>query len=170
MSSVRASAIGQFAVLVALSAALLPSCRAEPAVAPAPSTSGRPIVLITIDTLRADRLGAYGSSRGLTPVIDGFARDAVRFTAAVAQVPLTLPSHVTILTGLHPARHGVRTNDGFHLAPTVPTLAESLRAGGYATGAFIGGYPLRASSGLARGFDQYDDAFLQARGRRRTIG
>ena len=164
MSSVRASAIGQFAVLVALSAAWLPSCRAEPAVAPVNTTSGSPIMLITIDTLRTDRLGAYGSSRGLTPVIDGFARDAVRFTAAVVQAPLTLPSHVTILTGLHPARHGVRTNDGFHLAPTVPSLAESLRAGGYATGAFIGGYPLRATSGLARGFDQYDDAFLQTAG------
>src|SRR4030095_886636 len=103
-------------------------------------------------------------SRGLTPVIDQFARDSVRFSAAVTQVPLTVPAHVTILTGLHPARHGVRTNDGFHLAASVPTLAESLRAGGYPTGAFIGGSPLRASSGLARGFDQYDDAFLQAAG------
>ena len=164
MSSVRASTIGRFAVLAALSAALLPSCRAEPAAAPTLFTSGRPIVLITIDTLRADRLGAYGSSLGLTPAIDQFAHDAARFTAAVTQVPLTVPAHATILTGLHPARHGVRTNDGFHLAPTVPTLAESLRAGGYATGAFIGGYPLRASSGLARGFDQYDDAFLQRAG------
>jgi arylsulfatase A-like enzyme/Tfp pilus assembly protein PilF len=164
MPSVRASAIGQFAVLAALSAALFPSCRAEPAAAVPPPSGGGPIVLITIDTLRADRLGAYGSPKGLTPVLDQFARDAVRFTAAVTQVPLTLPAHASLLTGLHPARHGVRTNDGFHLAPTVPTLAESLRAGGYATGAFIGGDPLRASSGLARGFEQYDDAFLQRAG------
>src|SRR5690349_14576298 len=99
-----------------------------------------PIVLITIDTLRADRLGSYGSTRGLTPALDAFAREATRFTAAVSQVPLTLPSHATILTGLHPAHHGVRTNDGFRLAPAVPTLADSLKAAGYATGAFVGGY------------------------------
>jgi len=119
-----------------------------------------PIVLITIDTLRADRLGSYGSARGLTPSLDAFAREATRFTAAVSQVPLTLPSHATILTGLHPAHHGVRSNDGFRLSPAAPTLAESLKSAGYATGAFIGGYPLRRSSGLARGFDRYDDEFL----------
>ena len=121
-----------------------------------------PIVLVTIDTLRADRLGSYGSTRGLTPSLDAFAREAARFTAAVSQVPLTLPSHATILTGLHPAHHGVRTNDGFRLAPAVPTLAESLKAAGYRTAAFIGGYPLRGSSGLSRGFDRYDDDFLAA--------
>jgi choline-sulfatase len=120
----------------------------------------RVIVLVTIDTLRADRLGAYGSTAGLTPNLDRFAARAVRFTAAVTQVPLTLPAHATILTGLHPARHGIRTNDGFQLAD-VRTLADALRARGYATGAFIGGYPLKASSGLARGFDRYDDDFLK---------
>jgi choline-sulfatase len=120
----------------------------------------RLIVLVTIDTLRADRLGAYGSTVGLTPNLDRFAEHAVRFAAAVTQVPLTLPAHATILTGLHPARHGIRTNDGFQLAD-VRTVADALRARGYATGAFIGGYPLRASSGLARGFDRYDDDFLK---------
>jgi arylsulfatase A-like enzyme len=120
----------------------------------------RLIVLVTIDTLRADRLGAYGSTAGLTPNLDRFAEHAVRFAGAVTQVPLTLPAHATILTGLHPARHGIRTNDGFQLAD-VHTLAEALQARGYATGAFIGGYPLRASSGLARGFDRYDDDFLK---------
>jgi len=123
-----------------------------------------PIVLITIDTLRADRLGSYGSTRGLTPSLDAFAREATRFTAAVCQVSLTLPSHATILTGLHPAHHGVRTNDGFRLAPTPPTLAAALKSAGYATGAFIGGYPLRRSSGLSRGFDRYDDEFLASPG------
>jgi choline-sulfatase len=120
----------------------------------------RLIVLVTIDTLRADRLGAYGSTAGLTPNLDRFAAHAVRFAGAVTQVPLTLPAHATILTGLHPVRHGIRTNDGFQLAD-VRTLADALRARGYATGAFIGGYPLRASSGLARGFDRYDDDFLK---------
>src|SRR4051812_392344 len=119
-----------------------------------------PIVLITIDTLRADRLGSYGSTRGLTPSLDAFAREATRFTAAVSQVPLTLPSHATILTGLHPAHHGIRTNDGFRLSPAAATLADALKSAGYATGAFIGGYPLRRSSGLSRGFDRYDDEFL----------
>jgi choline-sulfatase len=152
----------------ALVSILLLSCAAcrrgdAPAVTN-PSPARPPIVLITIDTLRADRLGAYGSSRGLTPSLDAFAGEATRFTAAVSQVPLTLPSHATILTGLHPAHHGIRTNDGFRLAPTVPTLADSLKPIGYATAAFIGGYPLRGSSGLSRGFDRYDDAFLAAPG------
>jgi arylsulfatase A-like enzyme/Tfp pilus assembly protein PilF len=142
------------------------ACRDKPATttSSADAVTGRPIVLVTIDTLRADRLGAYGSTRGLTPAIDRFASGAARFTAAVSQVPLTLPSHATILTGLHPAKHGVRTNDGFRLDAGVPTLAEALHARGYATGAFIGGYPLQASSGLARGFDRYDDDFLRSAG------
>jgi len=139
------------------------ACRSGPAPAAADRSPARPpLVLVTIDTLRADRLGAYGSTRGLTPSLDAFARNATRFTAAVSQVPLTLPSHATILTGLHPARHGIRTNDGFRLASSVPTLAGSLKAAGYTTAAFIGGYPLRGSSGLSRGFDRYDDEFLNA--------
>jgi tetratricopeptide (TPR) repeat protein len=139
-------------------ASLLTSCtRAKP---PLAVQHPRLIVLVTIDTLRADRLGAYGSTAGLTPNLDRFAEHAVRFAGAVTQVPLTLPAHATILTGLHPARHGIRTNDGFQLAD-VHTLAEVLQARGYATGAFIGGYPLRASSGLVRGFDRYDDDFLK---------
>ncbi len=124
----------------------------------------RSIVLVTIDTLRVDRLGSYGSARGLTPALDRFASHAVRFGAAITQAPLTVPAHATILTGLHPARHGVRTNDGFRLDPRVPTLAEAMRARGYATGAFIGGYPLRAATGLARGFDRYDEEFLRQAG------
>src|SRR5438093_8187621 len=87
---------------------------------------GRPIILITIDTLRADRLGSYGSPRGLTPALDRFAQDATRFTAAITQVPLTLAAHATLLTGLHPVRHGVRTNDRFRLRPDIPTVAEAV--------------------------------------------
>jgi choline-sulfatase len=139
------------------------ACRPGPVPASTtPATSRHPIVLITIDTLRADRLGSYGSTRGLTPSLDAFAREATRFTAAVSQVPLTLPSHATILTGLHPSHHGIRTNDGFRLGPAVPTLAELLKASGYGTAAFIGGYPLGVSSGLSRGFDRYDDEFLRS--------
>ena len=121
-------------------------------------------MLVTIDTLRLDRLGVYGSTRGLTPALDRFAEGAASFTAAVTQVPLTLPAHAAILTGLHPARHGVRTNDGFQLESAVPTLAGALHDRGYATAAFIGGYPLRSTSGLSRGFDRYDDDFLRSAG------
>jgi len=165
MFALRAFAPGLTAVLAALAAVSLAACRGEPLPASSPAeTAGRPIILVTVDTLRADRLGSYGSAKGLTPALDRFARGAARFTAAVTQVPLTLPAHATILTGLHPAAHGVRTNDGFRLATGVPTLAEALRARRYATGAFIGGYPLQASYGLARGFDRYDDDFLRAAG------
>ena len=157
--------LGTLGTLGTLTALSLAACRAGPgSKAPAAGAAGRPVVLITIDTLRADRLGAYGSTRGLTPALDRFAHGAVRFTAAVTAVPLTLPAHATILTGLHPARHGVRTNDGFQLAAGVPTLADALRARGYATAAFIGGYPLQAASGLPRGFDRYDDDFLRSAG------
>src|SRR5215813_5355660 len=117
MSAARVMAVVRGAACaIAVAAA---GCRADrPAAtgsaAPAPP---RTIVLVTIDTLRADRLGAYGSTRGLTPALDRFAGQAVRFTAAVTQAPLTVPAHATILTGLHPARHGIRTNDGFRLDP-----------------------------------------------------
>src|SRR5262245_2087025 len=160
MSRVRVS------ILLCAAALVLTGCRSRPPSSiESPSiVTGRPIVLVTIDTLRADRLGSYGSTRNLTPSLDSFARAASRFTAAVTQVPITMPAHATILTGLHPARHGVRPNDGFHLAPGVPTLAEAVRSRGYATGAFIGGYPLQASSGLSRGFDRYDDDFLKQAG------
>jgi arylsulfatase A-like enzyme/Tfp pilus assembly protein PilF len=153
-----------FALLLGALAAVSVACRSEPASTTSPSSAAGPIILVTIDTLRADRLGSYGSTKALTPALDRFAEGATRFTAAVTQVPLTLPAHATILTGLHPAKHGVRTNDGFRLGAGVPTLAEALRARGYATGAFIGGYPLQASFGLARGFDRYDDDFLRAPG------
>ena len=164
MAGVRVFTAGRIAALAALAAASCAACRSQPADTSPADLAGRPIILITIDTLRADRLGAYGSSKGLTPVLDRFAQGAARFTAAVTQVPLTLPAHATILTGLHPARHGVRTNDGFRLASDVPVLAEALQARHYATGAFIGGYPLHASFGLGRGFDRYDDDFLRAAG------
>ena len=111
------------------------------------------IVLITIDTLRADRLG-----RGFTPAIDGLAAAGVRFDNARATVPLTLPSHVTIMTGLLPTAHGVRDN-GVVFAPQAssPTLARRLRDAGYQTGGFVGAYVLDRRFGLVDGFDAYDD-------------
>src|SRR3979409_967955 len=107
--------------LLAIAGLLTGCARAKP---PHPGQNPRLIVLVTIDTLRADRLGAYGSTAGLTPNLDRFAGPAVRFAGAVTQVPLTLPAHATILTGLHPVRHGIRTNDGFQLAD-VRTVADA---------------------------------------------
>lgn len=164
MPASRAGACTCSAVLVALAAGPLGACRSSQRATAPPVDNRPPIILVTVDTLRADRLGAYGSRLGLTPTLDRLAQSAVRFMAAVTQVPLTLPAHTTMLTGRHPAKHGVRTNDGYRLAPGVPTLAEALRNRGYATGAFIGGAPLQSASGLARGFDRYDDDFLRAAG------
>ena len=164
MAASRVHARACTAVLAALVVAHLAGCRSGRRAAAPPPDNRAPVILVTIDTLRADRLGAYGSRQRLTPVLDRLAQNAVRFTAAVTQVPLTLPAHATLLTGLHPAKHGIRTNDGGRLASGVPTLAEALRNRGYATGAFIGGAPLQSSSGLARGFDRYDDDFLRAAG------
>src|SRR5438552_9052979 len=100
------------------------------------------ILLITIDTLRADRLGAYGNRSVETPNLDRFAGDGIVFSQASATVPLTLPSHASILTGRYPFAHGVRDNGDCVLPGSVPTLAERLKAGGYETGAFVGSYVL----------------------------
>jgi choline-sulfatase len=115
------------------------------------------VLLITIDTLRADALGAYGHGGGVTPAIDRLASAGVRFEAAHAHTVLTLPSHASILTGRYPFAHGVRDNAGFRLASTIETLPVWLHAAGYRTGAFVSGFPLDERFGLARGFDVYDD-------------
>ncbi|MGH9456311.1 MAG: sulfatase-like hydrolase/transferase [Thermoanaerobaculia bacterium] len=116
-----------------------------------------PIILISIDTLRADRLPAYGYGGVATPALDAFRRDAVLFERAFSHVPLTLPSHATMFTGMLPSHHGVRDNLGFALREEVPTVAEVLGRNGYATGAAVSAYVLRRESGIARGFDFFDD-------------
>ncbi len=115
------------------------------------------VLLVTIDTLRADRVGAYGASLGLTPTIDALAREGLRFERTYAHVPLTLPSHATLMTGSYPPHTGVRDNGAFRLAPSADTLAGRLKAAGYRTGAFLGSFVLDARFGLNRGFDTYDD-------------
>ncbi|HEY3044283.1 MAG TPA: sulfatase, partial [Vicinamibacterales bacterium] len=117
------------------------------------------VILITIDTLRADHLGAYGDHDAATPTLDALARRGIRFADVVSPAPLTLPSHTSILTGLTPARHGVRNNPEFVVSESLPTLAERFRAAGYATAAFVSGFPLSRRFGLARGFDVYDNRF-----------
>ena len=116
------------------------------------------ILLITLDTVRADRLGAYGYAAAQTPVLDELARRGVLFEAAFCQAPLTLPSHVSILTGTYPFFHGVRDNGYFLLSKRATTVAETLsNDAGYRTAAFISGYPLAARFGLNQGFGIYDD-------------
>ena len=116
---------------------------------------GSNLLLITVDTLRRDSLGFIAGTEA-TPTINRLATEGFRFPSAVAPVPLTLPSHTTMMTGLDPRRHGVRDN-GQVLPAETTTLAEILGRSGYRTAAFIGGYPLRAMFGLDRGFEHYDD-------------
>jgi len=107
--------------------------------------------------LRADHVGAYGSALGATPTIDRFAREGLRFDVARAHVPMTLPSHTTIMTGLYPFSNGVRDNGSFRFDGAKPTLASELKRAGYRTAAFVGAFVLDARFGLNAGFDVYDD-------------
>jgi arylsulfatase A-like enzyme/Flp pilus assembly protein TadD len=126
--------------------------------APALRSAGAPVVLISIDTLRADHLPAYGYAGVKTPHLDRLRRDAILYEQAWSPAPLTLPAHVSVLTGLLPFEHGVRDNLGYRLdAKAHPTLAGLLRGRGYATGAFVSAHVLRAGTGLGEGFDVYDD-------------
>ena len=117
------------------------------------------LLLVTLDTTRADRLGPYGFSKGTTPHLDRLSENAVVFEHATAAVPLTFPSHTTIFTGEYPTRHGIRDNGGFFLDASATTMAEVLKGAGYATGAFIGAWVLEARWGLGQGFDKYSDEF-----------
>jgi len=120
------------------------------------AAEGYNVLLVTIDTARRDRYGCYGDQDARTPSLDALAADGVRFADAVTSVPLTLPSHATLLTGLYPPSHGVHDNGVDVLGPEPSTLAEVLSARGYATGAFVGAFVLDARFGLDRGFDAYD--------------
>ncbi len=117
------------------------------------------VILITIDTLRADRLGCYGYRQIETPNIDALARDGVLFADAVVPVPLTLPSHASILTGTYPPYHGVHDFMGKGLDPQHATLAEAFKAGGWKTAAFVSAFVLDSTWGLDQGFDHYFDNF-----------
>jgi arylsulfatase A-like enzyme/Tfp pilus assembly protein PilF len=117
------------------------------------------VILITIDTLRADHLGCYGAQEVKTPTLDALAADGVVFERAVSQVPLTWPSHTVILTGTYPFQNGVQDFTGPPLAPQFRSVAQAFKHAGYATGAVVSAFALDRSFGLARGFDAYDDAF-----------
>ena len=159
-------------LLPAALALVLASCAPEPEAAPpaaVPTNVGRllagtstdrpPVILITIDTLRADRLSSYGSDRVETPHIDRLAAEGVRFDNASSTVPFTLPAHSSIMTGLYPPSHGVRENVGYVLGAEQVTLAERFRDAGYRTGGFVSAFVLDARWGIGRGFDTYVDDF-----------
>lgn len=119
----------------------------------------RNVLLITLDTLRADRLGSYGYSAALTPALDGLAARGARFASATTTTPLTLSAHTSLFTGTFPTFHGIRDNTGFYVEDTLTTLAEVLKASGYRTGGFVGAFVLDARWGIAQGFDEYFDDF-----------
>jgi arylsulfatase A-like enzyme/Flp pilus assembly protein TadD len=118
---------------------------------------GASVLLVTIDTLRADHVGAYGAKTGATPQLDALAARGTVFEEALASVPLTLPSHASLLSGREPPHHGVHSNGRAIVPADVPTLATELKGRGYATAAFVAAYVLDRRFGLARGFDLYDD-------------
>ena len=115
------------------------------------------LVLVTLDTVRADHLGCYGDRQAITPELDRLAGEGLRFTNASSTVPLTLPSHTTILSGLLPPHHGLRNNGAGLLRPGTATLATLLAGAGYRTAAFLGAFVLDHRFGLASGFEVYDD-------------
>ncbi|MGH9365601.1 MAG: sulfatase-like hydrolase/transferase, partial [Thermoanaerobaculia bacterium] len=117
------------------------------------------VLLITIDTLRADALGFAGNTRVATPTLDRLASQGLVFRNAHAHNVVTLPSHANILTGLLPYQHGIRDNTGFRLDRGIPTIASFLKDRGYATAAFVGAFPLDSRFGLSNGFDVYDDRY-----------
>jgi arylsulfatase A-like enzyme len=124
-----------------------------------PGTPQGPIVLVSIDTLRADRLPLYGYAAGRAPAIDALAKDAVVFDKAYAHAPQTLPSHASMFTGRLPFEHKVRDNLGFRLGDEAATMASLLRSAGYATAGFVSAYVLRPETGIGQGFDVYNAEF-----------
>jgi choline-sulfatase len=142
-------------------AALAGGCRApgESAAAARTEAAGGPLnlLLVTLDTVRSDHLGCYGDAAAETPHLDALARQGLRFARATSPVPLTLPSHTTILTGLLPPHHGTRNNGTAPLAAGIPTLATVLAGAGYRNAAFVAAFVLDHRFGLNRGFAVYDD-------------
>ena len=143
----------------ALTCAVLAGCSGTTPATTAAVPAARHLVLVTIDTLRADRLGAYGSTTVPTPNFDRLARAGALARDASTHVPITRPAHTSLFTARYPAEHGVRDNISLPLAADVPTLAETLSAQGFATAAFVSSFVLASQSGLGRGFGHYDDAF-----------
>jgi arylsulfatase A-like enzyme/Tfp pilus assembly protein PilF len=137
---------------------------------PAPRKQPPNVILITLDTVRADHLGCYGYTEIQTPTLDGLAHDGVVFERAISQVPLTWPSHAAILTGTYPFQNGVQDFTGQPLSPEFRSVAQALEQHGYATGAVVSAFVLDRSWGLNRGFQFYDDAFSAETFEKKDIG
>ena len=142
----------QLALTSVLAIALLPACSRPKAPERSPN-----VLVITVDTLRADRLGCYGFDAARTANIDKLSREGIRVEHAVASAPITMPSHTSIFTGLDPPAHGVRDNGTYPVPAEIDTLAERLKSAGYQTQAFVSAEVLHSRYGLAQGFDGYDD-------------
>jgi len=156
-------------VLLLATAALSHGKGAPPKVAPIGAR--RPnVILITIDTLRADHVGCYGAKNAKTPTLDALAHDGVVFERAISQVPLTWPSHAVILTGTYPFQNGVQDFTGQPLGAQFRSVAQAFQKSGYATGAVVSAFVLDRSWGLARGFDFYDDAFDAETFKKKDVG
>ena len=149
--------------VVPLALLVLSTPPAAAGAAPAAAPRRPDVVLVTIDTLRWDHVGAYGGKTP-TPTLDAIAKAGTRFERAYSVAPITLVSHSSIMTGRYPFHHGVRANGFYRLAAEEVTLAERLKAAGYATAAFVSGFPLDSRFGLAQGFDTYDDSFTHFEG------
>src|SRR5437660_371878 len=150
MPNPKRDILNQFAIIVALLTVILfaASCR----------RAARPnVLIITIDTLRADHLGCYGFTLARTPEIDKLAAESVRFTDAISAAPITMPAHSSIFTGLFPVAHGVRDNGAYALGENAVTLAERLHDAGYTTHAFVSALVLNRRYNLNQGFETYDD-------------
>src|SRR5687768_5237238 len=145
-------------VVRSISGALLVLVLACGVETPKPESVAIPVFLISIDTLRSDRLPSYGYEKGMTPAIDALRRDSILFERAFTPCPLTLPAHASLFTGVLPPSHGIRDNAGYLLSPDAVTLASHFEQRGYETGAAVSSYILRRGSGIERGFDFYDDA------------
>ena len=156
MSVRTACALGAALTILALSCARPPTPAPTPAAAVLPRAN---VLLVTIDTLRVDRVGAYGGVAGATPTLDRLAAEGLRVDTAYTHVPLTLPSHTAIMTGAYPQVNGVRDNGSFRFDGRLPTLAGTLKGAGYRTGAFVASFVLDARFGLNAGFDVYDDRY-----------
>jgi arylsulfatase A-like enzyme/Flp pilus assembly protein TadD len=148
----------RIATALAVVGFFLGGCERKPeAPAIAGKLAGRNLLLITLDTTRADRLGCYGHKPAETPTLDSLAARGTLFTDALSQAPLTLPSHCSIMTGRYPREHGVRDNGVNALGSTPPTLASIFKEHGYDTAAFVASFVLDSRFGLDRGFDTYSD-------------
>ncbi|MCI0351665.1 MAG: sulfatase, partial [Acidobacteriales bacterium] len=158
-------------VLIAIAGLVLAQAvAAQPAKKTAVATKHANVVLITVDTLRADRLGSYGAKNVPTPAMDSLARDGILFERAIAQVPLTVPSHDVIMTGTYPFQNGVQDFTSAPLPAEFQTIAQALERNGYDTGAVVSAFVLDRSWGLARGFRYYDDAFPASTFQEKQIG